>query len=447
MLFTADLHIHSRFARATSRSITLPSIVEWAKLKGIDLIAIPDYTHPVWLKEVEPQIEEDDTGFYVLKSDQDLIRTHLVFSTELSCIFNRGDKNYRIHFILVAPDLPSVKRINQALSIEGNLDIDGRPTFFGKDIVVLLDRIFNACPDCIVFPAHIWTPWFSLFGSRSGFNSFEECFKKFSDSINAVETGESSDPAMNWRVKQLDKKIIVSFSDAHSQINIGREATVFEGEFSFAGLRDALSGNNSEDEMRKKQKKARVVSTIEFYPQEGKYHYTGHRNCGVVYSPEDTKKYGVECPICHKPLTVGVMHRVEELAERSIDELGIKEENGLVTSTTLNRSPYRRFIQLHNVIAQALMIHNSRSDKVIKLYKDLCTTFGSELNVLMDTPIEKISEYAGDIVGEAIRKNRVGEVKILPGYDGVYGSISIPLSVGSFDKGKTDRNVKQTTLF
>ena len=338
MEFLADLHLHSRFARATSKELTLPNIANWARTKGIDLVGIPDFTHPVWLKEVEKQIEPykesggKESGFYIL-SELGETSPKLVFSTEISAIFSRNGNSYRIHLLVISPSLEVAKEINKALRKLGRLDADGRP-IFGKDIILIAKTLFDVSPVVILIPAHIWTPWFSLFGSRSGFDSLEVAFGEYAERIPAVETGLSSDPAMNWRVSQLDKKAIVSFSDAHSLTKLGRELTRFEGDLCWKTLRDM-----------------KVTGTIEFYPEEGKYYQTGHRKCGVSHSPKETAKYGTACPICGKNLTVGVMQRVEELADRSVKDLKLKSVHGWVLSS--KRPPFLRLVPLAEVIAQA----------------------------------------------------------------------------------------------
>lgn len=432
MEYFADLHLHSRFARATSKSLTLPNIAVAAEEKGIDLIAIPDYTHPVWLYEVEKQIElEKKTGFYVLRQgvnpSRNKVKGHrrvrFVFSTEVSTIFSRSNKVYRTHLLIIAPELSAVKEINKALGTLGNLKADGRP-MFGKDVILIIRTVLSACKEAIIVPAHIWTPWFSLFGSRSGFNSFSEAFSEYADRLPAVETGESSDPSNNWRVGDLDDKNLVSFSDAHSLYTMGREMTIFSGPFTYQGFAGAILAKPKSPLTAG----SKISGTIEYYPEEGKYHYSGHRKCNVVHSPAETRKYGTICPVCGKSLTLGVMHRIEELATRSVQELKLDVKDGWVSSSTLDYRPhYRRTVPLIETIAQAKKIKSSRAKSVMRVYSLLCETFGTEQKVLFETPIEEIEKVAGPDIAVAVKKDRAGEVRIEPGFDGEYGKVEINL--------------------
>lgn len=444
MEYLSDLHLHSRFARATSKQLDLPTLVAWAKTKGLNLIGIPDFTHPKWIKEIRDQIiNEEGTGLYRLKDDSSEASVKMVFCTEISAIFSRGSKSHRIHLLVLAPSLKAVKEIIRSLSTLGKLGSDGRPVF-GKDIVRLIRAINEACPKCILIPAHIWTPWYSLFGSRSGFDSLEEAFGEHADKIAAVETGMSSDPSMNWRVSALDNKNIVSFSDAHSVYTMGREATIFEGEFSWKGLSEALTTSPKS----KAKARAKITGTVEFYPEEGKYHFTGHRKCEVIQSPEETEKFGELCPICSRALTVGVMHRVEQLADRSEEELKLKKVHGWIKSEKFERPPFLRIIPLNEVIAQALGIKGTRTKTVMRSYSELCKIFGSEWEVLTKAPIDGIEEVAGYMVAEAVYKNRVGDVNINPGFDGEYGIVEIDLKRPGKPKLKKKRSqLHQSRLF
>lgn len=428
MKYYADLHLHSRFSMATSKELTLPNIAAVAEKKGIDLIAIPDFTHPKWLKEVEPQINFDKTsGFYELSSSRKSAgsaqnkKVKFLFCAEISAVFSRGEKTHRVHLLVIAPGLREAKEINRALSVLGRLDLDGRPVF-GKDIILIVRSILAACPEAVLIPAHIWTPWFSVFGSRSGFDSFEEAFGEYSDKLMAVETGESSDPSNSWRVSDLDNKNLVSFSDAHSLYTLGREMTVFSGEFSFDGLRVAILALPKSP----LSTGPKIDGTIEYYAEEGKYHYSGHRKCGVSQSPIETKKYGSLCPVCGKPLTLGVMHRVEELADRTAEDLEIETKNSWIKSKTLDYRPgFTRAVPLIEIIAQAKGIKNSRSKSVMETYHFLCDTFETERKVLFEIPIAEIEKVVGKSIAIATKKNRAGDVKIEPGFDGRYGDISI----------------------
>ena len=290
MPYVADLHLHSSFAYATSKHITLESLAGWAKVKGIDLLASADFTHPVWLRELRAKLAEDVPGLYRFGE------VHFVLGTEVSCVFQQNGRSRRVHLLLLAPDFDTVDRINGALANHGNLQSDGRPTLrlSARDLTELALEIN---PNCMVIPAHVWTPWYGLLGSKSGFDALEECFLDLAPHIHTVETGLSSDPAMNWAIPGLEGKTIVSFSDAHSAPKLGRELTAFEGDLSYPGLTGALANQG-------------VAYSVEFYPEEGKYHWSGHRKCAVRQSPQETADRGTRCPECHRPLTLGVLHRV-----------------------------------------------------------------------------------------------------------------------------------------
>jgi len=447
MDYFADLHLHSRFARATSKSLTLPLLVAEAEKKGIGLLAIPDYTHPVWLKEVERQIVQEANGFYSLKDEGKVdkptnrAKTHLVFSTELTLYFRRNEKGYRMHLLVIAPNLEAVKEINKVLAPLGNLNSDGRP-IFSKDVILIVKTLFAVCPDVIVIPAHIWTPWFSLFGSRSGFDHFEDAFGEYSGAIPAVETGASSDPSNNWRVGELDNKNLVSFSDAHSTFTLGREMTLFRGDFSYTSFRTALFDNP----VSPLSTDSKITGTIEFYPEEGKYHYSGHRKCAVVQSPAETKKYGSICPVCGKKLTLGVLHRIEELATRPTAKLQLESKDGWVSSKAFpQRPPFCHMVPLSEVIAQAYNVKSSRGSSVAKAYNALCDEFGNEWNVLANTPAEALETVVEKNVVVAIVKNRVGDVKIAPGFDGEYGKVTIALPGRKNQNRKKLRSLKEPT--
>lgn len=447
MEYYADLHLHSRFARATSKSLTLPLLVAEAEKKGISLLGIPDYTHPEWLCEVEKQIVQDESGFYTLKKEARVgkcpqkVNTKLVFCTELSMMFRRNERGYRVHLLVIAPDLGSVKEITKALSPLGKLSSDGRP-IFGKDVILIVKTLFSVCPEAIMIPAHIWTPWFSLFGSRSGFDRFDEAFGEYSDKIPAVETGLSSDPSNSWRVADLDEKNIVSFSDAHSLSTLGRELTLFKGDFNFAGFRAALFDNP----ISPLSAGSKIESTIEFYPEEGKYHYSGHRKCNVVQSPQETQKYGGICPVCGKKLTLGVLHRIDELSSRSISDLRLETKDNRVKSRTFpHRPPFLKLVPLLEVIAQANNVKSKHATSVIRDYELLINEFGNELDVLLYTPVEEIENAVSKNVAVAIAKNRVGEIVIAPGFDGEYGKIVIDIP-GNKSKKSSKPSIKTDNM-
>ena len=329
MRFIADFHIHSKYSRATSKNMDLEALDKWAKIKGIKVLATGDFTHPEWLKNLKEKLEPAEPGLFKLKKDDK--GTRFMLTAEISCIYSKNNRVRKIHIIIFSPTFEAVEKINVHLGWIGNLKSDGRP-ILGLDAKELAKIVLESCPDCLIVPAHIWTPWFSLFGSRSGFDSIKECFEEYSKYIYAGETGLSSDPAMNWRISGLDKIALISNSDAHSPQKIGREANVFDTELSYQGIVEAI----------KKQDSSKFLFTIEFFPQEGKYHFDGHRNCNISLSPKESKKYNNVCPSCGKPLTLGVLNRVEELADRPE---GVRPEA---------RVPFKSLIPLEEIVAEAL---------------------------------------------------------------------------------------------
>ncbi|OGM12128.1 hypothetical protein A2Z22_03495 [Candidatus Woesebacteria bacterium RBG_16_34_12] len=459
MKIIADLHLHSRFSRAVSQQMTIPIISEWANKKGIDLVATADWTHPIWFRELKSQLTQVEEGLYRLKSNAkgQLSAVKFILSTELSSIYSQAGATRRVHYLVFAPSLEVAEKINLKLKTHRvNLLSDGRPILglAVKDVTYL---VLETDPRCLIIPAHIWTPWFSLYGSMSGFDSIDECFGNLAKNIYAVETGLSSDPAMNWRVEELDSRQIISSSDAHSPQKLGREATVFElSELSYESVRRALVNPvNQEDQVdhensinlvnRSTRLTSRISYTIEFYPEEGKYHYTGHRNCEVVYSPNEARKKGLICPVCGKKLTVGVMSRVESLAKKEVNiETGvdvnkvnwIKDRNG-------NRPPYIMLVPLEEIIAESLNI-GVGSKTVREEYEHLINELGNEFAVLIDTPVRRLEEVAGRRISEGIEKVRTGNLVIDPGYDGVFGKVKIWKE--EIQKEKINK-VSQSTLF
>lgn len=413
MEFVADLHIHSKFSRATSREMTLDTLAYWAKIKGIRLLAVADFTHPEWLFLIREKLVPEGNGFYRLKNvippPNDYLRSmafspedvSFILSTEISFIYSKKGKVRKIHLLILAPDFDAVERLNRKLSSLGNLRSDGRP-ILGLDAKILVKIVADLCPQCVVIPSHIWTPWFSLFGANSGFDTIEECFEEMTPFIFALETGLSSDPPMNWRLSCLDKYTLVSNSDAHSPSRIGREANVFDTEFSYKGLVEAL----------KSQDPDRFLYTVEFFPEEGKYHYDGHRKCGVVFSPQETIQHKYLCPECGRKLTVGVMHRVEDLADREYGD------------TPPGKIPYKNLIPLNEIIAQAIG-KTSECKSVWDLYFHFIQEFGSEHKILTQVPIEALKQINPENVGFGIDIMRKGKVKIVPGHDGCYGKIDL----------------------
>lgn len=398
----ADLHIHSKYSRACSRDLTLENIDKVCRAKGVDIIATADFTHPLWFREIKSNLEEiDNTGLYKLKKGDGQIK--FIFSTEISCIYSKGGKVRRLHIVILAPNIKVAEQINQALGKIGNLSADGRP-ILGLDAKKLARIVLNIDPNCLVIPAHAWTPWFAVFGSKSGFDSLAECFEEETPQIFAIETGLSSDPAMNWRVSALDKITLVSNSDAHSLPNIGREANIFET--------DSISYQEIYQIIKNKDQK-KFLAIIEFYPEEGMYHFDGHRLCGTSFSPEETKKQKGICPVCKKPLTIGVMNRVTELADRPE---GFKPKNAI---------DYYKLIELDKIIAEVLNIKSRASRAVKTEYDNLIRRGGNEMKILLDLSIEEIKKIAGDRLAEAIERVRQGNLIIEPGFDGSYGKIKI----------------------
>jgi uncharacterized protein (TIGR00375 family) len=413
MKFVADLHIHSKFSRATSREMTYDSLALWAKVKGINLVATGDFTHPEWLFLTREKLESAGNGFFRLKSRPSIDDPRLadtgfapgdvsfILSTEISFIYSKKGRVRKIHLIVLAPDLESVEKLNARLEGLGNLRSDGRP-ILGLDAKTFVRMTADLCPRCVVIPSHIWTPWFSLFGANSGFDAIEECFEEMTPFIFALETGLSSDPPMNWRLSALDRFALVSNSDAHSPSRLGREANVFRTEFSYAGLVDALRKRDPE----------KFLYTVEFFPEEGKYHYDGHRKCGVVLPPEESRRRNSLCPKCGKKLTVGVMHRVLDLADR---------EEGV---SSAHRIPYKNLVPL-NEIAGAALGKSGDCQAAWDVALRLCREFNGEHAVLTETPLDDLRRIPPESVGRGIELMRKGLVKVSPGYDGEYGRIDL----------------------
>ncbi|MDO8581391.1 MAG: endonuclease Q family protein [bacterium] len=430
MRVIADIHIHSRYSRACSRDLTLPNIAAWCAKKGIGLVGTGDFTHPAWFAGMQKELQPHESGFYKLTTDAASGRhpangggnlqltTFFVPTSEISCIYKCGGKVRRVHIIVVAPTLEVVKKINTTLASIGNIHSDGRP-ILGLDAEELAKIVFDASPDCLVIPAHAWTPWFAVFGSQSGFDSLEECFGETTKHIHAIETGLSSDPKMNWRLSQLDRITLLSNSDAHSLANLGREANVFDfPKPSYASFIDAI---------RTKDQK-RFLRTIEFFPEEGKYHVDGHRACSVRLTPTETKKHKGLCPKCGKPVTVGVLYRIDALADRKKKE---KPANAI---------PYTSMVPLQEIIAEAFGV-GKQSKKVQAMYEKMVARGGSEFEILLDASYDALSPIAGDRrIIEGIRRVREGKLTILPGYDGEYGTIRV------FNDAERKENKQQKLL-
>lgn len=404
MKFYADLHLHSKYSRACSKDLDLENLNYWAKLKGLNLLATGDFTHPLWFKEIKEKLVSNGLGFYKLKNSQDNI--YFVLSCEISSIYSKNNKVRRIHYLVLFPNIEDVEKFNKRISVFGNLNADGRP-ILGVDIVEIIKIAMDINEHSIIIPAHIWTPWFSLFGSMSGFDSIDEAFGDYKKYIYAVETGLSSDPAMNWRLSQLDDFQIVSFSDSHSPYThrIGREATIFElEEASFYSLLKSLKNPDE---------KNKIIMTIEFFPEEGKYHYDGHRICGIRFSPEESKKNNYICPNCLKQVTIGVLSRVEKLADR--------DKNFIDPA----RPPFKHIIPLTEIIAEALKSDPS-SKKVLEIYFKILEIYQTEFNFFLNpNDYENMLKNIPKDVLFAIKKFFNNEIYIEPGYDGEYGIVKI----------------------
>ena len=395
MKITADLHLHGRYSQATSKNLSIKNLATYSAYKGTTLLGTGDFTHPKWIEEIKSELTEDETG--ILKTRDGF---NFILSTEISLIYSQGGKGRRIHNIVLAPSLDVVRQITEYLLTKGRVDYDGRP-IFKISCVEFTENLKQISPDTEIIPAHAWTPWFSLFGSMSGFDSVKEAFGDQEKNIHAIETGLSSDPAMNWRLSQLDKYSIVSFSDAHSYWpwRIGREATVFElPRLTYKDLITAL------------KTKEGLVETIEFYPEEGKYHYDGHRSCNVCLHPRESIKNKKLCPKCGKQLTIGVMHRVEELADR---EEGFKPKGA---------KPFRNVVPLAELICAANNIKVA-SKKMWEVYSPLIKQFGNEFKIIFDAPEEDLTKHTDEKLKNLILLNRAGKIKMRPGYDGVYGEM------------------------
>ena len=404
MSYVADLHIHSSYAMGTSPQLTLENLATWAKIKGIDLLATGDFTHPVWQQDIQKKLA--DSADYLFSYQN----VSFVLGTEVNCVYQQTGRSHRVHLLLFAPSFDVVDKISRLLTKWGNLTEDGRPMLL-ISCRELTEGVMSIDERCIVMPAHAWTPWFSVYGSDGGFDSLEECFGDAAKAITAIETGLSSDPGMNWQIKELDNKTIVSFSDAHSLPRLGRELTVFEGDLSYDGLRNALKTQG-------------VDYTIEFFPEEGKYHYDGHRKCGVCQSPEQTlaANNNLCCPKCGKRMTIGVDHRVRALSNKQV--IPLLDKDGFYRHPTGPRPPYKRMVALDEIISQAIGV-GIATKKVTESHRKLIAALGSELSVLQAASVSDITSVAGERIAEGIDLVRKGLIDIKPGYDGVYGSIRI----------------------
>ena len=408
MRFLADLHVHSKYSRATSKEMDLENMAIWAKMKGIKVVATGDFTHPDWFFNIKTKLKSAGNGLFVLKNPPsnpyipgmrlEPEDVYFILSTEISLIYSRNERVRKIHVVLLCESLEEVRRLNEILGSIGNLQADGRPTF-GMDFRQLIEIVLKYAPSAAIIPAHIWTPWFSLFGSNSGFDSIEECCGDLAQYITALETGLSSDPPMDWRLSQLDKFTLVSNSDAHSPSRIGREANLFDTELSYEGIINAIKTRKG------------FLATVEFFPEEGKYHFDGHRACNVKLHPREAMKNNNICPVCKRPLTIGVAHRVEELADRPE---GTRPEGAV---------DYMHLIPLNELIGMAEG-KGPETKGVIEKYFSAIKTLGNEFKILKEVDLSEIKKILGSELARGIENMRKGKVEVEPGYDGVYGKIN-----------------------
>jgi uncharacterized protein (TIGR00375 family) len=413
-----DWHIHSKYSRACSKELVLPTIASWCARKGIDIVATGDWTHPEWFSHICENLEETSQGIFSLRTSLTPSLPHFLTSsilhsstrfmlvTELSQIYKKGDETRRVHNLIFSPSLETCEKVNAELARRGfNLKADGRP-ILGIDSENLYKLLKDVDERIIVIPAHAWTPWYSVFGSKSGFDSLQECFGEMTKYVYAIETGLSSDPLMNWQLSSLDNVVCISNSDAHSPRNLGREANVFE-----------LDGEPTYDEfvrILREKDASKFKYTIEFFPQEGKYHYDGCAACAFSCDPKESEKLGARCPSCGRSLTLGVHHRVEKLADREPE------------SVRASKIPYKSIVPLAEIIAECFGVSSTNSKKVVEEYQRLTDELADEFTILLDTPLEEIRRRThAPSLSEAILRVREGRLQIKPGYDGIYGTVRI----------------------
>jgi uncharacterized protein (TIGR00375 family) len=421
MKIFADLHLHSKYARGCSKNLDLENLAYYAKLKGLKLLITGDFTHPLWFKEISKKLEEAGDGVYKLKNNSEI---YFLLGGEISSIFSRKGIVKRIHYLVILPKFELAEKLNKKLSLYSNLSSDGRP-ILGLDVIDFMKILFDIYEEAIFIPAHIWTPWFSLYGSMSGFDSIYEAFGDYGKYVTAVETGLSSSPQMNWRIPELDNISIVSFSDSHSFYphRLGREATLFELE--------NISYKNIYKAMKNPDEKNKILMTIEFFPEEGKYHYDGHRLCQIRFSPEESKENNFLCPKCKKNVTIGVMSRIEYLAKR--------DKNFFDN----NRPPFIMTPPLTEILSQIYKTQPT-SKKILNKYIDLINKFGYELDILTGNyNKEKLQEEP--LLFQALDKISKKDIILEPGYDGEYGKVIIKID-NNLNK-KKDINLKKKTLF
>lgn len=412
MRFIADFHVHSHYSRATSKDMDVIGLARGSQLKGTQVIGTGDFTHPRWFAEMREKLEPAEAGLFRLKQkfEKEVAREvpetcrnpqRYLLTVEVSSIYKRAGRVRKVHSLIFAPSFEAASKINEQLSRIGNISADGRP-ILGLDAEELLKIVLAADARCMLVPAHAWTPHFAVFGSESGFDSLEEAFGENARHIYAIETGLSSDPAMNWQLSMLDRLAFISNSDAHSSGKLGREANIFNTDLSYDGIMNALKKNDS----------TAFESTIEFFPEEGKYHLDGHRLCKIRLTPEETRSLGGKCPVCGGQITVGVLSRVDSLADHKTGRKPTRAR------------PFKSIVPLPEIIADVEQV-GSQSKRVQAIYHKLLSALGNEFHILLDAPIEAIAECSSVLLGEAVGRVREGKLHISPGYDGEYGTINI----------------------
>lgn len=407
--FLADFHIHSQYSRATSSQMYPTQLDAFARSKGIKVLGTGDFLHPEYLKSLKNDLIPAEDGLYVCSEDPE--STRFILTTEVSNIYSQGGRVRKIHNLILAPSLEVASELQKIFLKHGNLQADGRP-IFGMSSKMLVKIVMEVDRDCMVIPAHIWTPWFSLFGSRSGFDSIEECFEEELCHIHCLETGLSSDPPMNWMVSGLDRFILISNSDSHSPQRIGRECNIFSCDLSYSAIIRALRGETEGFE-----------GTVEFYPEEGKYHYDGHRVCNVCLHPKESMGFNNLCPVCGQELTIGVLHRVHELADR---EWGYRPPNA---------KPFYYIVPLSEIIACAFET-TSTSARVIKEYNRIIGEYGPELDLLLWEDLSQLNGHVDERIIRYIDMMRAGKVYITPGFDGEYGKVTF-----------VEKEIREETVF
>jgi len=425
MRVIADLHIHGKYSRATSEQMSIPEIAKYAKIKGLNLVGTGDFTHPTWLKEAKDSlVPDDDSELYKLAAADSPVR--FLLQTEVCTIFDFKGESKKVHHVILTPNFETAVQVNERLAKFGSLTSDGRP-ILDASAPQLVEEVMAVSGRNMVFPAHAWTPWFSIFGAFSGFDNMEDCYQDMTKHIHALETGLSSDPPMNWRLSKLDRYTLLSNSDCHSfwPWRIGREANVFDLEkFTYNEVTGAIIANDPK----------RLKFTIETDPAYGKYHWTGHRNCKISLSPVEATKFGNICPVCRRKLTKGVEQRVEELADRPCD---FKRDSA---------PTFRRLLPLSEIVAAVLGTDTPSTQAVWRIYNGLVEKFGDEYTVLMDTPLNALSSVVDVAMAQAIIKVREGTAKVMPGYDGVYGQLVLGVDTATIKPKESRPRIQQTNM-